>query len=90
MLNKTGARQNTLAVLSIFAEIHSTHPIFLVSPTLGLPPRFIDELFGAGHESEVTFFSSSSGAPRLLAVSKMTPLNAVGFCQQVTLISPSL
>ena len=47
---KTGARQYTRAVLSIFAEIHSTHPIsayiFLLSPTLGLPPRFIDALFG--------------------------------------------
>ena len=48
--NKTGARQYTRAVLTIFAEIHSTHPIsayiFLLSPTLGLPPRFIDALFG--------------------------------------------
>ena len=35
---------------SIFAEIHSSHPIstyiFLLSPTLGLPTRFIDALFG--------------------------------------------
>ena len=50
-INKTGARQYTRAVLSIFAETHSTHPIsayiFLLSPTLGLPPRFIDALFGA-------------------------------------------
>ena len=49
-LNKTGARQYTRAVLNIFAEIHSTHPIsayiVLLSPTLGLPPRFIDALFG--------------------------------------------
>ena len=34
----------------IFAEIHSTHPIsayvFLLSPTLGFPPRFIDALVG--------------------------------------------
>ena len=48
--NKTGARQYTRNVLSIFAEIHSIHPIsayiFLLSPTLGLPPRFIDALFG--------------------------------------------
>ena len=48
--NKTGARQYTRAVLSIFTEIHSTHPIsayiVLLSPTLGLPPRFIDALFG--------------------------------------------
>ena len=49
-LNKTGARQYTRAVLSIIAEIHSTRPIsayiFLLSPTLGLPPQFIDALFG--------------------------------------------
>ena len=48
--NKTGARLYTRAVLTIFAEIHSTHLIsayiFLLSPTLGLPPRFIDALFG--------------------------------------------
>ena len=48
--NKTGARQYTRVVLSIFVEIHSTHPIsayiFLLSPTLGFPPRFIDALFG--------------------------------------------
>ena len=48
--NKTGARQYTRAVLSIFAEINSTHPIsgyiFLLSPTLGLPPRLVDALFG--------------------------------------------
>ena len=48
--NKSGARQYTRAVFGIFAEIHSTHPIsayiFLLSPTLGLPPRFIDALFG--------------------------------------------
>ena len=48
--NNTGARQYTRAVLSIFAEIHSTHPIssyfFLLSPTLGLPTLFIDTLFG--------------------------------------------
>ena len=50
MYNKTGTRQYTQAIVSIFAEIHSTHPIsasiFLLSPTLGLPPRFIDALFG--------------------------------------------
>ena len=48
--NKTGARQYTRAVLSKFAEIHSTHPIsayiFLLSLTLRLPPQFIDALFG--------------------------------------------
>ena len=47
---RTGARQYARAVFSIFAEIHSTRPIssfvFLLSPTLGLPPRFIDALFG--------------------------------------------
>ena len=50
VLNNTGARQYTRAVLSIFADIYSTHPIsayiFLLSPTLGLPPWFIDVLFG--------------------------------------------
>ena len=48
--NKTGARQYTRVALSIFAEIHSTHPIFayisLLSPTLGLPARLNDALFG--------------------------------------------
>ena len=48
--NKTGARQYTRAFFSIFAEIHSTHLIsayiFLLSPTLGFPTRFIDALFG--------------------------------------------
>ena len=50
ILNKTGTRQYTPAVLSVFAEIHSTDPIsayiFLLSPTLGLPPQLIDALFG--------------------------------------------
>ena len=43
-------RQYTLAVLGIFAEIHSTHPIsayiFLFSSTLGLSTWFTDALFG--------------------------------------------
>ena len=50
ILNKNDARQYTRAVLSIFAEIRSSHPIsayiFLLSPTLGLPLRSIDALFG--------------------------------------------
>ena len=48
--NKTGARQYTRAVFGMFAEIYSTRPIsvyiFLLSPTLGLPPQFIDAQIG--------------------------------------------